>query len=89
MVAYRIQVFGKVQGVFFRASTKTKADVLGLKGWVKNLIDGSVHIEIQGEDSDVQKFLTWCESGPDFARVSRLDIVEIAVQTFSSFEIQY
>ena len=51
-MAVRIRVYGKVQGVFYRATTKTVADDLGLTGWVKNEADGSVTIIAEGSKVD-------------------------------------
>ncbi len=68
-----IKVYGKVQGVFFRASAKEKASELRLNGYVKNDSDGSLNIEIEGEDAEVDKFKKWCEEGPPSAKVDRID----------------
>lgn len=53
---------GKVQGVFFRASAKEQADKLGLNGWVRNLSDGSVEIQVEGEKETLKRFLEWCKT---------------------------
>lgn len=66
-------VRGRVQGVFFRAWTQELAWELGLKGWVKNLPDGSVEIMAQGNKGVLEKFLTRCRKGPPAARVSEVD----------------
>lgn len=72
----RIQVFGKVQGVFYRASTKTEADNLGIVGWVRNEPDGSVRIYAEGSKEAMKKFIAWCKEGPQFAKVSSLSVEE-------------
>ncbi|MBK0382715.1 acylphosphatase [Pedobacter sp. SD-b] len=87
MKALRITVFGRVQGVFFRASTKAVADQIGVKGFVKNLKDGSVLIEAEGEDIFMQDFLDWCKYGPDDARVDDAIVEEIEVQNHQNFNI--
>lgn len=84
---YSIRVKGKVQGVYFRASTKEEADRLGLNGFVKNERDGSVYIEVEGEEDEMEEFMHWCQRGPEHARVDTLDIVEIDFRDFSSFEM--
>ena len=89
MSCYRIRVIGKVQGVFFRASTKEKADVLGIVGWARNESDGSVLIEAEGEESELEEFISWCHSGPPMAVVDELKIESIAVQGFQDFRIAY
>lgn len=89
MITRRIQVFGKVQGVFFRATTKTMADDLGLKGWVRNETDGSVLIEVEGQETNVDKMVEWCEEGPAFAKVNDVILSEAEEVAFESFEIRY
>ena len=71
-VAVAINVIGKVQGVFFRESTRKMAEQLGLKGTVRNLPDGSVHIEAQGTPASIDRLMEWCHHGPPQARVDRL-----------------
>jgi acylphosphatase len=70
-------VIGKVQGVFFRASTKAKAKELGLSGWVRNLPDGSVELEAQGQSPKLRKLEEWCHEGPRIAEVSQVACEEI------------
>ena len=67
-----INVIGKVQGVYYRASTKQKADVLGLKGTVMNLPDGSVQIEVVGEEAEINQLIEWCHDGPERAEVEKV-----------------
>ena len=74
----RVHVFisGKVQGVFFRSSTRLLAVELGLCGWVKNLPDGRVEAVFEGEKEAIEKMLEWCRKGPEYAKVENMDIVE-------------
>jgi acylphosphatase len=67
--AIKVQVEGKVQGVYFRASTAKKATALGLVGWVRNLDDGRVELLAQGAPEVLEQLLTWCQKGPVLARV--------------------
>ena len=67
-----IKISGKVQGVFFRQSTKEKADELGITGWVRNCGDGSVELEANGKESAMKKFIEWCHHGPERAVVSKV-----------------
>ncbi len=60
---------GSVQGVFFRASTVEQASRLGLAGWVRNCLDGSVEIIAEGERAAVEKLVRWCRQGPPGAYV--------------------
>ncbi len=72
MSCRRIQVFGKVQGVFFRATTKTMADDLKLAGWVRNEPDGTVMIEVEGSKDKIEQMIGWCKQGPPFSRVDEV-----------------
>jgi acylphosphatase len=65
---------GKVQGVFFRESTKTRARELGVHGWVRNLPDGTVEALAQGEDALITELLAWCQRGPPAARVTDVSV---------------
>ena len=87
MVCYQIRVTGRVQGVFFRASTKNKALELQIKGWVRNETDGSVLIEAEGEPDQIAAFISWCHEGPQYSNVIDVLSSEIAPKEFESFEI--
>ncbi len=65
---------GKVQGVFFRASTKEKACELGLRGCVRNKEDGTVEVIAEGDKTQLQKLADWCHIGPDHSIVDRVQI---------------
>lgn len=82
-----ITVFGKVQGVFFRASTKAVADQLGVKGYVKNNSDGSVYIEAEGDDFAIESFLEWCHEGPEKAVVEKVEVRPGEVKNYRNFEV--
>jgi len=87
MSAYSIQVLGKVQGVFFRASTQEKAQQLGVRGWVRNEPDGSVKIWAEGRTENLKELVAWCHRGPTHARVQRVIVDDIAEENFSDFQI--
>lgn len=80
-------VEGRVQGVFFRASTKAVADQMGVKGIVKNLKDGTVYIEAEADESIIDDFIDWCKYGPDDARVDEVTINEIETKNYRNFDI--
>ncbi|MFT5264571.1 MAG: acylphosphatase [Polaribacter sp.] len=82
-----MRVYGKVQGVWFRASTKRKADELGLVGMVKNEKDGSVYVEVQGTEAALNDFRTWCSVGPELAQVEKVIIEEMEEKLFLGFEV--
>ncbi len=65
-----VVVLGKVQGVFFRASTLEQAQGLNLSGWVKNLPDGSVEVLAEGTRISLEQLVEWCKTGPSTAEVS-------------------
>ena len=66
----RLRITGRVQGVGYRAWAEQTAQKLGLRGWVRNLTDGSVEALAQGPEKDVKTFAAACQSGPTFARVA-------------------
>ena len=83
-----INITGKVHGVYYRASTKQKADELNLKGTVKNLSNGSVQIEVVGAEQVLQKFIAWCQEGPERAEVQAVNYVESEMKNdYLGFEI--
>jgi len=83
-----IHIEGKVQGVFFRASTEEKADELNIKGFVRNENDGSVYIEAEGEENALREFTAWCQHGPSRAIVHNVIVNEGVLKNFSDFEIR-
>ena len=83
----RATVSGKVQGVFFRASVKKVADVLGIKGFVKNEHNGNVSLEAEGEEEMVYKLIDYCHHGPDNAVVEKVSITLGVVVGYDAFDI--
>ena len=81
MQTVHLVIKGKVQGVFFRASTKEKANELGIKGWVKNMPDGNVEVLAAGNKDQLENFIEWCRRGPTQAIVSDV-IVSNAEESF-------
>jgi acylphosphatase len=84
---FNIKVAGRVQGVFFRASTKSAADALGIKGFVRNEADGSVYIEAEGEEQELENFISWCKHGPKTARVETFDVRPGDIKGYPDFQI--
>jgi acylphosphatase len=87
MIARHIRVVGKVQGVFFRASAKAKADELQIKGSVRNEPGGTVFIEAEGEAANVEQFLEWCKEGPPRSRVDNIDVRDAKIAGYSDFNV--
>ena len=74
MTRARVQVRGPVQGVFFRAEARTRAESLGVAGWIRNLPDGSVEAVFEGQDERVESMVEWCRRGPPGAGVEAVDV---------------
>jgi acylphosphatase len=90
MVRAHIYVHGLVQGVYFRHYTKNTADILGLKGWVNNLADGTVEILCEGPREKVLAMIDWCKEGPAAARVEGTDVLwEGYTGEIKSFDVRY
>ena len=68
-----LKVYGKVQGVGFRFYTQKKAQELMLKGFAQNKPDGSVYIEAEGNADKLELFILWCNDGPSWARVTKVE----------------
>ena len=84
-----ITVSGKVQGVFYRQSTKEMATSLGITGQVKNLSDGSVYIIATGTKEQLDKLVDWCRQGPPKAKVTSILVQELPFQHFGNFSIEH
>lgn len=82
-----IKVTGKVQGVFFRASTKAVADQMGVKGLVKNEKDGSVYIEAEADEITLAMFVEWCNEGPEKSKVESVTTVDGEFKNYRNFEV--
>ncbi|MEX2014395.1 MAG: acylphosphatase [Candidatus Saccharimonadales bacterium] len=87
MKHFSIKVSGRVQGVWFRQSTLEKARELGLSGTVENLPDGTVKIEAEGGEEDLQELLNWCSEGPKHAGVENVVYVEGILKNYKDFSI--
>ncbi len=90
LIAKHIIVEGKVQGVFFRKNTKQKAAELDINGWVKNTADDKVEIFAQGNEENLNKFISWCKQGPQKATVEDIKVTEEpAENNLKGFSILY
>lgn len=78
---------GKVQGVFFRSSTKKEAEKLDLAGWAKNLEDGRVEVIACGNEIHLDKLFEWLKKGPPGARVDEYRRENLCWQSFEGFEV--
>ncbi len=89
-VRAELLIQGRVQGVFYRQSTKETAARLGLTGWVKNCPDGSVAAVFEGEREAVETAVKWCRQGPPAALVTAVDLEWMDYRgEYRSFAIRY
>ncbi len=82
-----IRAQGRVQGVFFRDSTRRRAEQLGVAGWVRNREDGSVEAMLEGEAAAVEALIELLRAGPGRAEVERLEISEEPPEGITGFRI--
>jgi acylphosphatase len=86
----RAVVLGRVQGVWFRANTMQEAKLLGVRGYARNLPDGSVEIVAEGEASAVDALITWAREGPPLAVVREVRVEELDYEEeYPNFGIRY
>lgn len=91
MIAKKINVQGLVQGVFFRSSTKQKADELGIRGTVRNCKRHGdiVRIHAEGDEEAMKQFIEWCHEGPDTAEVESIEVLDDKEARSNTFEITH
>jgi acylphosphatase len=70
----RVRVRGRVQGVFFRAEARARAESFGVAGWIRNVPDGAVEAVFEGEDERVESMVEWCRRGPAGAEVEAVEV---------------
>jgi len=88
VVRVRVEVEGRVQGVWFRQSTSRTAEELGVDGWVRNRPDGSVEAVFEGDDTAVARAVEWARSGPERALVTELREFAEEPEGLAGFEIR-
>jgi acylphosphatase len=86
--ALHVWVSGRVQGVWFRASTEAEARRLDLTGWVRNRTDGRVEAWFEGAEESLGRMLAWCRRGPELARVDDLQVEKVQAEGVSDFQIR-
>ncbi len=84
----RVRISGQVQGVFFRVWAKEKADALGVKGWIRNRLDGDVEALFVGPKEQVSALVKICQEGPPSAVVDDVNLEEAQGITPARFEIK-
>jgi acylphosphatase len=89
-IRVRLTIVGRVQGVWFRDSTRQEAVRLGVTGWVRNRPEGSVELVAEGPDREVRELVAWCHHGPPAARVTQVrETTEQWRGEFKSFDIAF
>ena len=89
-ISVRLVIEGRVQGVWFRDSTRREALRLGVTGWVRNRRDGTVEVLAEGPEDRVRELVRWCHHGPPAARVTRVQETEEIYQgEFDTFDIVF
>jgi acylphosphatase len=83
-----LRIWGRVQGVFFRASTRDKAVLLGLRGWVRNRSDGTVEAVAEGDEAALQALVAWVHRGPPIADVTEVEVMWEEEAGLRSFEVR-
>ena len=86
-VTRRLEIHGRVQGVWFRESMRQEAARLGIAGWVRNRADGSVEAVVQGDAEAIEEIVARARRGPSLARVENVD-VSYATGDFASFDVR-
>lgn len=79
---------GRVQGVFFRDTTRRRANAAGVAGWVSNRPDGAVEAVFEGDPAAVDQLVGFCRSGPSRAEVESADVVEEEPEGLTGFEVR-
>ncbi|MEO8590531.1 MAG: acylphosphatase [Flavobacteriales bacterium] len=87
LVNRHLVITGRVQGVAYRAGVLSKAVELGLMGTARNLPDGSVQIEAEGDPGAVERFISWCHKGPPLAHVENVTVGPGPIRGFTSFSV--
>jgi acylphosphatase len=88
VIARRLVIRGRVQGVGYRDAIIQAAGALAVVGWVRNRRDGSVEAHVQGEMPAVDAVIVWCRQGPPAARVTAVEVADAAVETTAGFSLR-
>jgi acylphosphatase len=84
----RVRACGRVQGVFFRADARARAESLGVAGWIRNNADGSVEAVFEGDEECVESMVEWCRRGPSGAHVDELEVEPEEPQGEAGFRVR-
>jgi acylphosphatase len=87
VIRRRVTVHGRVQGVFFRDTTRRQASSRNVAGWARNTPEGTVEAVFEGEPEAVEAMVEFCRAGPRGARVERIEVAEEEPQGLSGFQV--
>ncbi len=87
--AYNLRISGRVQGVGFRYATLRKAQRYGVAGWVRNMADGSVEVECEGESGEIDRFIRFLSKGPPGSHVRSVDKRIITPKGYTRFTVEF
>jgi acylphosphatase len=87
MPTVQLVIKGKVQGVFYRATAREQAEVIGIKGWIGNTVEGDVEAMVSGSEEQINRFIEWCRKGPERAIVTDVNVTAIPDQNFETFKV--
>ncbi len=87
MKTVKVLIMGNVQGIFFRKYIDDEAKKIGIKGFVRNLDDGSVEVVIEGENKKVDDMVKVCKIGPTYAKIREVKVQDMPHQGFDSFKV--
>jgi acylphosphatase len=85
-IARRLRIHGRVQGVWFRESMREEAERLGIAGWVRNRMDGTVEAMVEGEAGAVEAMTAWARRGPRDAEVRGVEVSDEPAAGLARFE---
>jgi acylphosphatase len=88
MQTVHLIISGKVQGVFFRETSRKIAEKLNIKGWIKNIPEEKVEALITGDEKNVSDFIKWCKTGPERAQVKEVIVTKQPETFFDKFEVK-
>ncbi len=88
MITVYLEIKGKVQGVFFRATARKVAEKNNLSGWIRNKSNGDVEAVVTGKKEDSDIFIKWCKEGPRDAEVKEVNTTRLQYTSFKEFSVK-
>ncbi|MGK7929952.1 MAG: acylphosphatase [Microcystaceae cyanobacterium] len=88
IICVHVFITGRVQGVGYRYSAVQEAQKLGIRGWVRNLLDGRVEAIFEGTEPLIEEMLQWCHQGPSSAKVTDVMVETLEPRWYQGFEVR-